>query len=289
MIAHDGLNLNGDVRLTQKHDCEALEIELLLQGIYHRYGFDYREYQRDPLKAKVRALLATHNVPSISALQDRILHDSGVMDAVLVELTGRKGLLFEDPEYVKQMRQTAIPWLRSHPSPKIWIANCVSAEEVCSVAILLEEEGIYAKSAIFATGANENLLRAASSGGIDRDRFDQGAANHLLSGGTATLSRYFEQDGDRLILLPHLRANITWAQFNLQTDASFNEFQLIVCRKVLGDFGAALQHRTLRLFHESLSMFGMLGVDNSAEIEPAPFCNWFKDVSAHGNLYKRVA
>jgi len=272
-----------------KQDCEELEIELLLQGIYRRYGFDYRGYEPGQLKEKLLGLLTAHGVPSISALQDRVLHDPQMTQTVLDGLGARQESLFEDPDYFQQLRQTVIPWLRSHPAPKIWIANCVSAEEVSTLAILLEEEGIYDNAEIFATGANENLLSAASSGGIDSRHFAQGEGNHLQSGGVAPLSRYFEQDGERLILLPRLRANITWAQFNLQTDASFNEFQLIVCRNVLDEFGAALQHRTLRLFHESLSMFGLLCIDNPAEIQPAPFCNWFKALSARGNLYKRVA
>jgi chemotaxis protein methyltransferase CheR len=269
-------------------DWEDLEIDLLLQGVYHRYGFDFREYERGPLKGKLHSLLHAHSISSISALQDRILHDPQMGETFLCELNVRASALFDDPEHIRLLRKVAVPWLRSHPSPKIWIADCVSAEDLCTLAILLDEEKIYDKTQIFATGSNDMLLREASTGGVARARIIECAENHRQSGGSGLLSDYFGVDSERAVMLPRLRANITWAQFNLQTDASFNEFQMIICRRVLADFGATLQRRALHLFHESLPMFGLLSIDDSKEIEPPPFCNWYKPVCSGGNLYKRV-
>ncbi len=269
-------------------DWDDLEIDLLLQAVYHRYGFDFREYARASLQSKLHGLLHTHGISSISALQDRLLHDPHMGEAFLCELSVRAGALFNEPAHIELLRKAAIPWLRSHPSPKIWIADCVSAEDVCTLAILLDEEQIYEKARIFATGANEVLLRRASGGGVARKQLIACEENYRKSGGTGSLAQYFNEDADRAILLPRLRANITWAQFNLQTDASFNEFQLIICHRVMRDFGGSLQRRTLHLFHESLPMFGLLSIDLSDEINPFPFSNWYKPLSPGGNLYKRV-
>jgi chemotaxis protein methyltransferase CheR len=274
---------------SKTQDWEDLEIDLLFQGVYHRYGIDFREYAREPMKSKLRALLNTYQISSISALQDRILHDPQMGEAFLCELNVRAGALFDNPADIELLRKIAIPWLRSHPSPKIWIADCVSAEDVCTLAILLDEEQIYEKTQIFATGANEVLLREASSAGVARKQLSACEENHKKSGGTNSLTHYFSEDAERAVLLPRLRANITWAQFNLQTDASFNEFQLIICHRVMLDFGKSLQRRTLHLFHESLPIFGLLSIDLSDEITPSPFSNWYKPLSPGGNLYKRIA
>ena len=268
---------------------EDLEIDLLLECVYQRFGFDFRGYERAPLKDKLGALLQAHGIATFSALQDRILHDPGMGETFLREMNARTDLLFDDPEHLRQLRELTVPWLRSHPSPRIWIAECASAEEVCTLAILLDEEGVHERTQIFATGSNEALLRQASSCGLESRRLEECAQAHRASGGKGRLADYFETSGERAILAPRLRANITWAQFNLQSDASFNEFHLIVCRRVLTDFGAPLRSRILHLFRDSLPMFGQLGIDEASEMEPPPFSNWFRSLAPGNSLYKRVA
>ena len=267
---------------------EDLEIDLLLECVYQRYGFDFRGYERAPLKRKLCALLDAQGVATFSALQDRIMHEADAGEVFLRDMTARSGLLFDDPECLKQLREVAVPWLRSHPSPRIWIAESISPEEVCTLAILLDQEGVYERAQLFVTGSNESLLRQASACGIARQELADCEARYRGSGGRTALAEYFQLSGDRAILVPRLRANITWAQFNLQCDASFNEFHLIICRGVLPDFGAPLRYRILRLFHDSLPMFGQLWIDDAGEIEPAPFSNWFRVLAPGNSLVKRI-
>jgi chemotaxis protein methyltransferase CheR len=268
---------------------EDLEIDLLLECVYQRFGFDFRGYERTPLKERLHALLRTHGIATFSALQDRIMHDADMGEIFLREMNARTGRLFEDPQHLRLLRDMTVPWLRSHPAPRIWITECVSAEEVCTLAILLDEEGVYERTQLFATGSNETLLRQAATCGVEARRLAECADAHRDSGGEGKLRDNFQIDGARAILAPRLRANITWAQFNLQSDASFNEFHLIVCRRVLADFGAPLRSRILHLFHDSLPMFGQLCVDDASEVEPPPFSNWFRSLAPGNSLYKRVA
>jgi chemotaxis protein methyltransferase CheR len=81
----------------------------------------------------------------------------------------------------------------------------------------------------------------------------------------------------RARLHARLRAHITWAGYNLVTDASFNEFQAIVCRRALAQFGPLLRQRVLRLFHDSLARFGVLGIER--ELAPR---------DAHAHAYQRL-
>lgn len=278
----------GNIREPQ-HGWESLEIDLLLECVYQRYGFDFRAYERAPLRNKLHAFLREHEIPTFSALQDRIMHDAETGDVFLHAMLGRTARLFDNPAHLQRLRDIAVPWLRSHPTPRVWIAENMAAEEVCTLAILLDEEGLGEKTELFATGSNESLLRQAATCGIARSELVECADAHRASGGKGNLAQYFHCTEDRAILVPRLRAHITWAQFNLQSDASFNEFHLVVCRRVLPDFGTPLKHRVLRLFHDSLAMFGQLSMDGGSEMEPGPFSGWFRCLTPDGSLYKRIA
>ena len=59
---------------------------------------------------------------------------------------------------------------------------------------------------------------------------------------------------------PALLRDVVFAQHNLATDRSFNEFHLVVCRNVLIYFGRELQDRVLELFDESLARRGVLAL-----------------------------
>ncbi len=269
---------------------ENLEIDLLLEGIARRFGHDFRGYQRAPLRTRLHALMRDAGVATVSALQERVLHDAATGDALLRALAARPAALFDDPAYFRALREVMVPWLRSCPSPRVWVAECVSVEEVCALSILLAEEGLHDRTQVFATAENEALLREASSGGFALDRLPQYAQNYRDSGGRADLADYYYcEDGGRAVFSAQLRSNITWAQYSLATDASFNEFQVIVCRRALPDFGARLQRRTLQLFYDSMPLFGILGVGRSDGLDTMPFALRYKAISTQRGLYRRVA
>ncbi len=196
--------------------------------------------------------------------------------------------LFDDPQHARQLRTVLALSLRASALPKVWLAECAGVEEAWSLAILLADEELLERTEIHATMANEEVLMEALAAGIPMDRMAQYQENYLKSGGTANLGGYFDIVGKRAVLRAELRERITWAQYNLVTDASFNEFQLIVCRHALADFGAALRNRTIGLFHDSLSRFGMLGLDRELD-EGDPLFSNYVAVFPHQPWYKRIA
>jgi chemotaxis protein methyltransferase CheR len=267
---------------------QELEIDLLLEGVSRRFGYDFRGYRRAPLRDRLLALMQHVGVQTISALQDRVMHERSVTDALLRALSMRHTALFDDAEYFRALRTVVVPLLRSCPSPRIWIAECLSAEEVCSLSILLAEEQLYDKTQIFATAANDTLLDEAKQGVFELDLLPLYADNYRKSGGTASLDDYVGRAGAQGVFSADIRSNVTWAQYNLATDASFNEFQLIVCRRALSDFGASLQHRALQLFYDSMPLFGILSVDEKPALAMPPFVICYKTLSEEHGLYRRV-
>lgn len=267
---------------------EDLEISLLLEAIYQRYGDDFRGYQKDAIRRKLQGFMLAHNLASISCVQDRVLHDPTYIDALLCALDAHPAGLFDHPKHMKELRAVLIPWLRSCPAPKVWIAECASAEDVYATAIMLMEEGVYHKTRIFATGANATLLSEAREAKFPLEKIAQYEENYVRAGGTENLANYYRQQDGVAVFRSELARNITWAQYNLGTDASFNEFELIVCRGGLNEYASRLRRRVLQLFYDSLPTFGLLSIAGANYAEVASFVSNYNVMSSEYGLYRRT-
>ena len=267
---------------------DRLETDLLLEGLYQLHSADFRGYARAPLMQRLHAYLQSGAIDSISLLQDRIMRSRIEADALVRALSLRPADLFGDTDSVLHLRATLGPYLRSCPLPKLGIAESTSAEEVFGLVILLIEEGRYDKTLIFVTAADDALLaetRLGSFNAADMARYED---NYRRSGGRQALADYCSNLHGRMVFAAHLRNNLIWAQYDLATDRSFNEFQLILCRRVLPEFGPLLRRRALHLFAESLSPFGILAVDVPEELDQAPMTRQFQTVSRQYGLYRRT-
>lgn len=270
------------------NELEELETQLLLEGVYRYSGHDFRGFQRPALRRRLSSLMQAQGLQTLSSLQDRVLHDPAMLDALLRALAPQPAGLFEDTAYHLHLRTLIATWLRSCPSPRIWVAECVAPEEVCALAILLEEEGLHERTQIFATAANAALLQEAREGSFSPRYFETYDGNYRRSGGRTSLERYCTREGDRIVFSEQLRGNIVWAQHSLTSDASFNEFELIACRNVIADFGSVLRHRVLQLFYESMPLLGILSIDRTEGLGVAPFVSRYKPLSAENGLFQRV-
>jgi chemotaxis protein methyltransferase CheR len=266
---------------------EALEIELLLEGLHRRYGLDFREYEREPLRRRLLAFQRAHGLEHPSALLARVLHDPVLCSALGRALIAQEGELFDEPESFASLRELVGPLLGSYPAPKVWIAECLCPEEVFAQAILLEEEACYERTLIFATCSNDELLQQVKAASIPAERIPLYEERYRAGGGRRNFTDYLSLRGDRAVFADHLRSRIIWAQYNLPTDSSFNEFQLICCRKRLANFQPRLQHRILGLFHQSLASYGVLNVGASGIVEGAMRRMAYRALGEVG-LYRRM-
>lgn len=244
---------------------EELEIDLLLEAVFQRHGYDFRAYDRGQVRRKLLALMAERDLKTVSALQERVLHEAGAASHLLRALAVAPVGLFGEPERAREAREVLGKSLRPVAVPKVWLAECAGIGDAWTLAILLHEEGLLARTDIFATLANDELLAEVREATLDAGALPALQENYLQAGGSGQLADYFEVNDGRAALLPRLRGRITWAGYNLVTDASFNEFEAIVCCRALADFGPLLRQRVLRLFHDSLSRFGVLGLDRELE------------------------
>jgi chemotaxis protein methyltransferase CheR len=267
---------------------ETLETELLLEALYQLHGLDFRGYAASFLLRRLRQFINERGIDTISILQDQIIRSRDIMDALVRTLSLRLGKLFDNDSQTQSFRKVVAPYLRSCPLPKIWIAESTSPEDVFELVILLVEENLYDKTLIFITAADENMLNETRAGCFVIDDFLQYEENYKRCGGKSALTNYCTQHNGHMVFKAALRKNLIWAQYDLTTDRSFNEFQFIYCRRVLPEFGPQLRRRALQLFADSLSPFGVLNIDILEELQHTAMGLQFQLICQSSGLYRRV-
>ncbi|AOW78956.1 chemotaxis protein CheR [Colwellia sp. PAMC 20917] len=267
---------------------EEIEIDLLCEGVYRYYGFDFRQYARASLKRRIRNLVNLESLPSISALQERILYDRLMMERFLLNLSINVTAMFRDPKMYQVFRKKVIPLLHTYPSVRVWHAGCSSGEEPLSMSILLEEEGLTKRSKIYATDFNESIIKKAKAGIFPLSVMQEYTDNYQKAGGLKSFSEYYSAQQDSVILATHLRESIVYSRHNLTIDGSFNEFNVIMCRNVMIYFNEALRDRVLLLLHNSLCRFGILILGNKETLQFTPLEHKYKELDGPNRIYQRI-
>jgi len=269
-------------------ELERIEIDLLLQGLYNWCGYDYRSYAYNSIRRRIWHRIHAEGLFSISGLQEKVLHDPACLQRLLADFSINVTEMFRDPEFFACFRDRVVPLLRTYPSIRIWHAGCSTGEEVYSMAILLHEEGLLEKTKIYATDMNPDVLKAAKAGSYPLTSMRQYTQNYLKSGGTAAFSDYYRADHDRVVFHEHLTRNMVFAQHNLVTDGSFNEFHVILCRNVLIYFNKALKDKVLDLFHSSLGMLGVLGLGDKETLAYTKRSECYEGIVPNQKLYRKM-
>jgi chemotaxis protein methyltransferase CheR len=264
-----------------------LELPLLLDAIYQRYHYDFRHYARSTIKRRLATALDKLDCRSLSQLQDRLLHEPAVFPQLLDYMTVQLSDLFRDPPYFRAIRQQVLPMLRTYPSLKVWVAGCSTGEEAYSFAILLQEEGLLARTLIYATDINPNALERAETGRYDIDRIPGFTENHRLAGGTSSLSTQYNAAYGGAVFDRRLRDRIVFSDHSLATDSVFAEVNLVSCRNVLIYFDVGLQNRALGLFHDALPRKGILGLGAKETLRFSNYARSFSALAPTERIYQK--
>jgi chemotaxis protein methyltransferase CheR len=273
----------------QPQRVEEIEFELLLEGVFRQWGFDFRNYAPSSLRRRVMNFMRGEHIASISALQDRVLHDEAWLNRFLYSLSVNVSAIFRDPGFYRSFRKEVVPLLRTYPFVRIWLAGVSMGEEVYSLAILLQEEGLYDRCRIYATDINDAVLKKAKEGIYPLDLMQSYTSNYIKAGGNREFSNYYTAAYDRAIFKSSLKDNVVFAQHNLAGDASFNEFHVILCRNVMIYFNSQLQADVHRLLYASLVVFGILGLGAKETLKFSPHEHAYEEIDKAAKLYRRVA
>jgi chemotaxis protein methyltransferase CheR len=269
-------------------ELEAIEIPLLLEAVFRRYGFDFREYSPASLKRRIWNVIRSERLATISGLQEKVLHDPACMERLLLGVSVNVSSMFRDPGFFLAVRTRVVPLLRTYPFIRIWSAGCSTGEEVYSVAILLQEEGLYERSRIYATDLSGAALKCAREGIFPMRSMREYTRNYLKSGGQKSFSEYYTSGHGHAAFHPSLKENIVFSAHNLATDGSFNEFHVILCRNVLIYFQESLQQRVHHLLYESLAPLGVLGLGAKESLHFTPHEDQYEPLDGPQKLYRRL-
>ena len=269
-------------------DLETLELQLLLDGVFRHYGFDFRQYAPASLKRRVWRRVHAEGETTIAGLLARLLHDPDVMERLLLDLSINVTSMFRDPTFYAAFREKVVPVLRTYPFTRLWIAGCSTGEEVYSLAILLSEESVYDRCRIYATDINEAVIARARDGVFPLDKMQEYTENYIRSGGRTSFSDYYLAKYEGALFDRALTENVVWAPHNLVQDGAFNTFNVILCRNVMIYFDRPLQNRVHRLFHQSLERFGILALGHKESVRFTGYEDRYEEIDAREKLYRRI-
>jgi chemotaxis protein methyltransferase CheR len=265
-----------------------MELKLLLEAIYLRFHYDFREYSIASLRRRVAQAMIQLNCPSVSRLQEKLLHDPDAFPALLQYMTVQVSDMFRDPSYWRSMRQLVLPVLGTYPSLKMWIAGCSTGEEVYSLCILLREEGLLDRSLVYATDINAESLRRAQSGVFEMERVARFSHAYREAGGRGSLADYYTAAYESAVFDKTLVKNVVFSDHSLATDSVFSEVQLVSCRNVLIYFNTSLQERAIRLFSDSLVRKGFLGLGSRESLRSIATGMAFDEVVREDRIFQKL-
>lgn len=285
MCSKRNLKMNRETH--QKTHTESIEIDLLLEAIFRRYGYDFRSYARASIDRRVRSFLASSGCGSVSEMIPRVLHDEAFFSRLARYFSVAVTEMFRDPSVYRAVREKVVPLLKTWPHVKIWHAGCATGEEVHSLAIVLKEEGVYDRATIYATDFNDEALDRAREGIYEMGKFQDATRNYQQAGGKQSFSEYYHARYEAAAMDASLRDRVVFSTHNLASDSVFGEMHLVFCRNVLIYFNRDLQNRALKLFTESLVHGGFLCLGTKEDIRFTDVRDHYDVVDEKSRIYKK--
>ena len=271
----------------QEKELEEIERTLLLEAIFLRYGYDFRNYSRASISRRIRYFLSRNGSGSIGELLPRILREPVLFQSLLFDFSVTVTEMFRDPPFYRALRREVVPLLKTYPFIKVWSAGCATGEEVYSLAILLKEEDLLEKATIFATDINDDSLARAKKGVYPLKQVREYTENFQAAGSLHSFSRYYHADQEHIVMDRELSERITFANHNLVSDQVFGEMHLILCRNVMIYFNRELQERVLSLFDLSLIRGGFLCLGNRESLRFSSLNEKYEEQDKKSRIYRK--
>jgi chemotaxis protein methyltransferase CheR len=223
---------------------------------------------------------------TITGLLEHILHEPPALARFIDALTHHAGSPFREPQFFTAFRERVLPRLRTFPHVRIWVIG--SGEDAYALAILLREAEFYHRTRIYATDATESAIERAKSGTFPSDLVDEYAQRYADAGGTKRFSDYIDVTEGQAVFKPGLREQIVFAQHNLVSDGSFNEFHLVVARNVMSHFNRTLAYRAHQVVFESLIRLGYFGMSAKETLRYTPHQHAYEEIEDTERFYRRL-
>jgi chemotaxis protein methyltransferase CheR len=239
---------------------------------------------------KIRQAMDEAGIARPSLYLARLANDKALLDALVDRMVIGETFFFRERSVFTFLRKVALPELlaRRHPGHtlQLWSAGCASGEEAYTLSIVLEEEGLAARSRVIGTDISRAALARATLG-LYSDWSMRGVEE-------AVKRRYFHQRDQRWAIRSRFRDRTAFRVLNLADDcypALATEtagLDVILCRNVLIYLAPQAVARVAQGFFRSLAEGGWLftGAADPPLSDLAPFETVVTD---QGVFYRRAA
>lgn len=275
-------------------DNDDKDLIQLLERVFEKRGFDFRQYKTSMLKRRLeRRLTATGS----ASYRDY----AGILDAnpeeynkLFDDLIINVSHFFRNPLTYELIYKVVLPSMIEYKQSsmdnmiRIWSAGCAHGEEPYSIAILLIELlGKQIKNyniTIYATDIDTDALDNARTG-----KYSEESVVEVKKG---IMDRYFHFDENYIIkenvkeLVDFSYHDLTSEKFIAPAKSVFTNFDLILCRNVLIYFSKPLQQKVFSNFENNLNRNGYL-ILGEAETLPDDFKSDFVCADKFSKIYQK--
>ena len=236
---------------------------LMQSLISERTGMSFDNGKRDLLIDKLSSLVIDRGFSSFLDYYYLLKYDASsrsewlnVMNALSVQET----YFWREFDQIRALVQTLVPqWLAKNAGStlRIWSAACATGEEPLTIAIALNEAGLFERASIeiLASDASTNAIDRATAG-VYRERAFRNLPHDLRD-------RYFVAEGSAWRVRSDIHSRIKWSIANLIDEsqvAPLASSDFIFCRNVFIYFSESAIGRVVRSFARHIRPPGYLFV-----------------------------
>jgi chemotaxis protein methyltransferase CheR len=266
-----------------------IEMDLLLEAVARRYGYDFRQYADNVLRRRLNMFRNRYKAKTLAELIPALLRDQAMMHQLLLTMSVTVTEFFRDPEFFAAFKRDVVPMLRTYAFISFWCAGCATGEEAYSWAVVLDEAGLLERSRIYATDISGNALQEGRAGVYSEEQYLKACSNYQCMGGERNFGDYCQRSYGAIKMASTLQKHITFARHNLVHDGVFGEMVVVSCRNVMIYFNTALKQRSIDLFDKSLCSQGYLCLGDSEALDSTNFNTLFRARERHHRIYQKVS
>lgn len=232
------------------------EVKAMMLAMKKRYDLDFTNYESKSLSRGIVRLMTKHRMNGMADLWGKVLQDDefflNSIDDLMVNLTE----LFRNPDAWKMIRDEILPTFKHKDRIDVWHAGCSTGEEVCTMAIVMEEAAQLLKAKVLATDLSQTVIDKASRGFYPNAAMRNYVRPLKKFMPHADLSKYFNFNDHGAFIKPHYVKNVEFKRQNLVEQEMKKKFDIIFCRNVLIYFDGELKARILSFLESCLNEDG---------------------------------
>jgi len=287
MVEQIDIDLQTALNL-RRDDLPDIELQLLVDALLRYAACDFRYFNQSVLRRRIADGMRAARVETISAFQDRILHNEAALAAFAVSVSGGISPLFVDPAFFRAYAINVIPLLKTYSFLRIWIPSVGTGSDAYVLAALLDEAGLLDRTVIYMTLFNDVAASIARPAVFTHEGSQRVEAAARIAGLERPLAEHFNISGEHASPNDRLRQNVMIARHNPATDGSINEFHSIISRGVISLLNGAAQFRFYALLLESLTRLGFLGLGSNENVANTVHEGAFRRVVADHPIFRRM-